>query len=252
MELADRLAHAPKTAAELAQATGSDAPSMYRVMRTLSGMGLFSEDSSSRFSLTPLGEALRSGRPGSVRSSVLIFAGLAAKAVAELNYSVKTGKPGFEKAYGIPLFEWLAKHPVEASMFSETMVGFHGAEPAAVAAAYDYSKFATIVDVGGATGNLLAAILGRHPKPRGILFDMPHVVGDAPGLLKTHGLTDRIAIEFGKFLRECSRGGRRLSAVPHHPRLERGAVPDDPRKLPPRNETGRPAANHRDGASVWK
>jgi O-methyltransferase domain/Dimerisation domain len=200
MELADRLAHGPKTAAELAQATGSDAPSMYRVMRTLSGMGLFSEDSSRRFSLTPLGEALRSGRPGSVRSSVLIFAGLAAKAVAELNYSVKTGKPGFEKAYGMPLFEWLAKHPVEASMFSETMVGFHGAEPAAVAAAYDYSKFETIVDVGGATGNLLAAILGRHPKPRGILFDMPHVVGDAPELLKTHGLTDRIAIESGSFI----------------------------------------------------
>ena len=85
----------------------------------LSGMGLFSEDSSGRFSLTPLGEALRSGGPGSVRSPVLIFAGLAAKAVAQLSYSVKTGKPGFEEAYGMPLFEWLAKHPVEASMFSE-------------------------------------------------------------------------------------------------------------------------------------
>ena len=82
-------------------------------------------------------------------------------------------------------------------MFSKTMVGFHGAEPAAVAAAYDYSKFATIVDVGGATGISLQPILGRHPKPRGILFDMPHVVGDAPGLLKTHGSTDRIAIESG-------------------------------------------------------
>ena len=62
----------------------------------------------------------------------------------------------------MPLFEWLARHPADASMFSETMVGFHGAEPAAVAAACDFSKFETVVDVGGATGNLLATILGRH------------------------------------------------------------------------------------------
>ena len=85
-------------------------------------------------------------------------------------YSVATGKPGFEKVFGLPSFDWLAKHPAEASMVSETMVGFHGAEPAAVTAAYDYSQFDTVVDVGGATGNLLAAVLGHHAKPRGILF----------------------------------------------------------------------------------
>jgi hypothetical protein len=78
----------------------------------------------------------------------------------------------FEKAFGVPLFDWLASHPAEASMFSETMVGLHGTEPPAVAAAYDFSEFGTIIDVGGASGNLLSAILGRHPKPRGILFDL--------------------------------------------------------------------------------
>src|SRR5271168_4219191 len=74
MGLADRLAEAPMTAAELAQSTGSDAPSLHRAMRTLAGMGIFTEDSSHRFSLTPLGEALRTGTPGSVRSSVLTLA----------------------------------------------------------------------------------------------------------------------------------------------------------------------------------
>jgi hypothetical protein len=59
----------------------------------------------------------------------------------------------------------------------------HGPEPAAVAAAYDFSQFETIVDVGGATGNHLAAVLSRHPGPRGILFDLPHVVRDAPVLI---------------------------------------------------------------------
>ncbi len=197
--LPDRLADAPKTADELAQETASDPRSMYRVMRTLAGMGIFTEDSSHRFALTPMGEALRTGTPGSVRSSVLILAGLCAKALDELPYSVATGKPGFEKVFGLPCFDWLAKHPAEASMVSETMVGFHGAEPAAVAAAYDYSQFDTVVDVGGATGNLLAAVLGHHAKPRGILFDRPHVVRDAPALLQTHGLADRVTIASGDF-----------------------------------------------------
>ena len=62
----------------------------------------------------------------------------------------------------MPLFEWLAEHPVEASRFSETMVGFHGAEPEAVARAYDFSKAETVVDIGGATSNLLTAILSHH------------------------------------------------------------------------------------------
>jgi hypothetical protein len=208
MGLADRLAEAPRTAAELAQSTGSDAPSLYRVMRTLAGMGLFSEDSGHRFSLTPLGAALRTGTPGSVRSSVLTMAGeWVTKSVGELHYSIKTGKPALEKIFGVPLFEWLAKHPVEASMFSETMVGFHGAEPEAVAKAYDFSQIETVLDIGGATGNLLSTILSHHRAPRGILFDLPHVVADAPALIKARGLTDRIAIESGSFFESVPAAG---------------------------------------------
>jgi hypothetical protein len=65
----------------------------------------------------------------------------------------------------LPVFDYLAQHPDEASLFSETMIGIHGEEPPAVADAYDFSVFGTIVDVGGATGNLLSAILSRHPGP---------------------------------------------------------------------------------------
>jgi len=101
----------------------------------------------------------------------------------------------------------LAKHLEEASLFSETMVGVHGAEPAAVALAYDFSELPTIIDVGGATGNLLAAILGRHPGPRGILFDMPHVVRDAPALIQARGLADRIKIAAGSFFESVPTGG---------------------------------------------
>jgi hypothetical protein len=110
MNLADRLAEAPRTADELAESTGNFAPAMYRVMRTLAGVGLFTEGSDHRFSLTPLGEALRTDTPGSIRSTVLTLAGgLFTKSFGELHYSIKTGKPAFEKVFGMPVFEWLAK-----------------------------------------------------------------------------------------------------------------------------------------------
>jgi hypothetical protein len=122
-------------------------------------------------------------------------------------YSLKTRSTGFEKANGMPLFEYLAQHPEEASYFSEAMVGFHGAEPPAVAAAYDFSGVKTVVDVGGATGNMLAAILSRHSGLRGVLFDRSHVVRDAPALLKGRGVEQRVTIEAGDFFETVPAGG---------------------------------------------
>ena len=114
-------------------------------------------------------------------------------------YSVRTGKTGFEKAQGISFFDYLEQHPDDAALFSETMVGFHSEEPPAVAAAYDFSSFKTIVDVGGATGNMLAAVLSSHSGPRGILFDRPHVLQEAPALLDESSVTNRVTIEPGNF-----------------------------------------------------
>lgn len=208
LNLADFLAEGPRTAEELAQSTATHAPSLYRVLRTLASLGLFTEDSAHRFSLTPLGEALKTGAPGSARATVLTLAGdWFSRGLDHLLYSVQTGKTGFEKAFGVQAFDWLAEHPEEASQFSETMIGFHGAEPAAVAAAYDFSAFETIVDVGGATGNLLTTIIGKYPGTRGILFDMPHVVCDAPALIQARGLTEHVRIESGSFFERVPTGG---------------------------------------------
>jgi O-methyltransferase domain len=122
-----------------------------------------------------------------------------------LLHSLQTGRTGFEKAQGIPFFDYLAQHPEDASVFSEAMVGLHGGEPPAVAAAYDFSMVQTVVDVGGASGNMLAAILGRYSEPRGLLFDRPHVVVDAEKLLKANGVTGRVAVEAGEFSSQCLR-----------------------------------------------
>jgi len=206
--LADHLAAGPLTADQLAGPTGTHAPSLYRLMRTLASLGILTEDAAHRFALTALGEAMKAGAPGSARATILTMASdWWMRGFGQLLYSVQTGKPGFEKHLGMPVFDWLAAHPDEASMFSETMVGFHGAEPPAVAAAYDFSGGKTIVDVGGATGNLLTAVLAGQPAARGILFDLPHVVRDAPALIRARGLTDRITIEAGSFFDGVPAGG---------------------------------------------
>jgi len=207
LELADHLASGPKSAAELAGATRTHARSLHRLMRTLASFGVLSEGDDSRFALTPLGEALKTGAPGSARATILSMAGQWMwRAWEDFPYSVATGKTAMEKAWGMPIFDFMAKEPQEAALFNEAMIGIHGAEPPAVAEAYDFSRFGVIADVGGSTGNMLAHILTRHPGPRGLLFDQAHVVRDAPALIEARGLSSRIAIESGSFFERVPAG----------------------------------------------
>ena len=206
--LADQLAKVPQSAAELAGPMHVHAPSLHRFMRTLASLGVLTERPGQRYALTTLGEALRTGAPGSARATLLTFGSRwLQRSWDNLTYSIQTGKTGFEKAHTTPLFEYLAQHPREAALFTEMMVGLHSQEPAAVAAAYDFSTFNTIVDVGGATGNMLAAILSRHTGPSGVLFDLPHVVADAPSLLEENGVRERVTIEAGDFFKAVPSGG---------------------------------------------
>jgi hypothetical protein len=208
LDLADHLAGGPKSAAELAGPTRTHAPSLHRLMRTLASLGVLSEDVNHRFALTPLGEALKAGAPGSARATILALAGdWWWRGWEQVVYGVETGNTGMQKAFDMSVFDYLAKHPQEASDFNEAMIGFHGGEPPAVAAAYDFSSFETVVDVGGGTGNLLTAILGRHPAARGILADRPHVVREAPALIEARGLEDRVTIESIDFFKGVPAGG---------------------------------------------
>ncbi|WP_128924696.1 methyltransferase [Bradyrhizobium guangxiense] len=204
--LADQLASGPKSAIELAGPMDVHAPSLHRLMRTLASLGILAERPEQRFALTDLGEALKTGAPGSARSSVIFSGNPSLSGWDNVVYSVQTGKTGFEKARGLAFFDYLAQHPEDASLFSEMMVGLNDQEPPAVAAAYDFSIFQTIVDVGGATGNMLAAVLSRHAGPRGLLFDRPHVVKDAPTLLDAKGVSDRVTIQPGNFFESVPDG----------------------------------------------
>jgi hypothetical protein len=111
----------------------------------LASLGLLASRPDGRYELTALGEALKTGAPGAAKATVLSFGSNWFQSTwSELTSSVETGQNGFEKAHGMRLFEYLAQHPDDAALFSETMVGVHGQEPPAVAAGYDFSRLISL------------------------------------------------------------------------------------------------------------
>lgn len=208
MSLADKFAgEAPRSAADLAAEYGMRHREFYRYLRALTGLGLLSFAGPDSFRLTGLGAALRTGAPGAARSAYIALVGDMVKpAWKNFDHGLITGDTGFEKAEGMGLFQYLQANPGMAKFFSETMVGFHGREPPAVAEAYDFSGIGSLVDVGGASGNMLGHILSRHPGVQGVLYDLPHVVADAPALLASHGVADRVSIESGSFFERVPAG----------------------------------------------
>ena len=207
LDLADHLAGGPKSAADLAVPTRTHGPSLHRLMRALASLGILSEDTDQRFALTALGEGLRHGATGSARATILALAGTWWwRGWEYILHSLETGETGMQRASGTTVFDYLAHEPQEAAYFNDAMIGFHGAEPPAVAAAYDFSD-CTVIDVGGGTGNLLAAILERHPRARGILADLPHVVREARAVIEPRGLAQRVTLEAIDFFRAVPPGG---------------------------------------------
>jgi len=207
LRLADHLKDGPLGADELARRAGAHGQSVYRLLRALSMVGLFTEHEGHRFSLTPAGELLRTDVPGSLAGMARFMSqGWHAQAWAEMPASVRTGEPGFVAAFGVPMFKWFADHPPEAQIFHDAMTAFSGALAQAVLAVYDFSRFATIADIGGGHGTLLAAILAKAPAAKGAVFDLPQVVAGASRTLEKSGVAARCQTIGGDFFASVPAG----------------------------------------------
>lgn len=206
LRLADKLAAGPKAVAALAAETNTHPESLHRLLRALASVGVFASDDAGKFRLTPVGELLRTGVKGSMRG-VADYCGAewSWKAWGSLIDSVRTGRTAFNEVFGEGCFDYLGKHPAEQAVFDEGMTGFSAAEADAVVAAYDFSGFGTLVDVGGGHGYLLGTILKKAPKLRGVLFDAPHVVAGAK--LQEMGVADRCTTVGGNFFESVPAGG---------------------------------------------
>ena len=232
-DIAERLAGGPRTSAELAAATGLHEASLYRVLRTATGLGLVTQDGEGRFGLGPLGEAARQYDHLSWAFPVL----------TQLSGVVRTGKSGFDLAYGKELFDWLEEHPEEGATFDHIIRLVHGGEDVAIAEAYDFDGVRAVVDVGGGNGTVLAALLARHPQMEGVVFDLPSVIGRGTPALEPHpGRWEAVG---GDFFDGVPAGGDAyvLSHVIHD-WSERGA--HDPAQLPRRHGSRRAVAHRRD------
>jgi O-methyltransferase domain len=155
----------------LAEQTGAHALSLRRLLRTLASVGVFTEPEPGVFALTPLGQTLASGQPGSMRDVVIMFMETHYAPFGDLLHTIRTGQPAAERFYGQPFFSWLSDHPEHTSRFTAAMAGLTGGFKTAAIAALPLDGVRTIVDVGGADGTVLAAILTAHPDMRGVLFD---------------------------------------------------------------------------------
>jgi len=205
--VADQLAAGPVPVEVLAERAGAHPPSLYRLLRTLASMGVFSEPEPGVFALTPLGRTLASGQPGSMRDVVIMFMETHYAPFGELLHTLRTGQPAAEHMYGEPFFAWLSHHPEQAARYTAAMASLTGGFKTAAIASLPLDDAGTIVDVGGADGTVLAAILASRPHLRGVLFDLPHVIAAAPQNLASHGVEDRAECVGGDFLESVPSGG---------------------------------------------
>jgi hypothetical protein len=183
LAIADLVGETPKTADELAGATKAHVPSLLRVLRMLTSVGIFAEGANGEFHQTRLSELLRCDHSRSIRSlAILAGSPFFRGATGELEAAVMSGRSGFEHLFGTTLFEYFGAHPEVAAIAHAGMTSGSAIDAPAVVAAYDFSRFERIVDVGGGRGALLHAILAANPKLRGVLADQTSVVVDATEL----------------------------------------------------------------------
>jgi SAM-dependent methyltransferase len=185
----------------IAARVGAEAAYLRRVLRALASCGVFLEDARGRFKLTPLGRTLRSG-PGSLRDfALMIVAPYNWQSWQALPEAIRRGETAFPLQHGGPIFEHLRANPEDDRQFSAAMAAISGTENEAVARAYPWKRHRRVVDVGGAHGHLLAAILRRNRKLSGVLYDQPQVVAaaEASGFVSTPGIRERCELVGGSF-----------------------------------------------------
>jgi hypothetical protein len=204
--IADLLASGPKTIAELALDSGAHPPALERLLRALVTIEVFAPTTDGRFRNTPLSETLRSDHPQSQRDGALFLpAPFLWRPLGELYESVRTGEPAFQRIFGQHFFEYLGTHPADAAIFNAAMTqGISWTTPELLAA-YDFSRFRQLVDVGGGEGALLRDILAATAKLQGILFDLPAVVAGASGIL-TGDIAARCRVVGGNFFDSVPEG----------------------------------------------
>lgn len=196
--VADALDETPRTAAELAAAVGADPDALSRVLRLLSAHGVFASDRDT-FRHTPASRLLRTDHPQSMRAFARMFgSSINWSTYGALEYAVRTGLPATEQVIPGGHWAYFAENPEAGAIFNAAMAAKAQGAVIGVLAAYDFSDFARIGDVGGGRGHLLQAVLTAAPSTSGVLFELPHVIEEVAGIA-----SERLTLQAGDFFRDA-------------------------------------------------
>ena len=200
LKLSDILADGPKTSDEIAEITHTNKDALYRLMRALAGMGLYKKADAGRFELTPMGGLLKKSSKSGVRINALFqLDEMSWRPWGELLYSVKTGKNAFEKIFGASMFDYLSQHPEKSTLFSTAFKTYTSWWVDSFLGIYDFSPYQLIADIGGSAGIFIKTILEHYPEKKGILFDLPNVIGEIQEEFSQYEIAGRCTLVRGDF-----------------------------------------------------
>ena len=206
--VADLMADGPMHVAQLAVTVGAHEGALYRLLRALASLDIFTEVSDQTFGLTPLAELLRPGASGSQYAHALtVIQPWWWEAWGDLLHSVQTGETAFDSVHGMGLFEHLNQNAEAAQIFNGFMTSMTNAQAEAIVTAYDFGSAHVVVDIAGGQGALVRAVLEKYPGPQAVIFDQPSVVSDASRLIREAGLEARCQVVGGNFFESVPAGG---------------------------------------------
>jgi len=208
--LVDHLIDGPKSSASLAETLKLEPSALHRLLRMLVSIDVLQhmDGNSDLFAIGPLGRHLRSDASDSMRAmAVLSTESLYSRTWEQLEFSVTTGKSGFEHAHGMPIYRYIEQTPGVAKVFHEAMAGLSQVVANSLIDAYDFSDIRTLVDVGCGYGALSTTILRAHPHVQAILFDLPPVIEKAKHAVHVQGLRDRLELVAGDMFESVPAGG---------------------------------------------
>lgn len=203
----DQLKDGPQSVARLAETSNVHEESLYRVLRALARNDIFKERPQRTFHLSPLSRVLIRDEPDSVHNMVRQTGSWwALQNWAHLDRVLESGDPIFHELFGTDLWGYFEDNPEDGKVFHRSMVELTRQVAGLVAAAYDFSQFRTLVDLGGGSGELIAVLLSEYPALKGINFDIPQALKETAATMEQYGVSDRCEILEGNFFESVPAG----------------------------------------------
>ncbi|MDT0300941.1 methyltransferase [Streptomonospora wellingtoniae] len=193
LRLADPIAAGTTAAADLADLVSADPDRLTRLLRYLAALGLFERTDGDHYTLTELGELLRSDGPLSIRA-MLDADGVLGRAdlgTMDLVHTMRTGRPSYEKVFGTDFWSDVQRNPAYAESLEAVLGSGVGWDAELIIDSYPWKSATHVTDVGGGTGSLLIELLRKHGHLNGRVVDLPNAVAAARRRLAAAGLDSR-------------------------------------------------------------